>query len=648
MIDRLARIVTNHHRAVLLVMLIVTAGVFFGISQIELQEEADMDELATETEVGQAAEYLEEHYDATLTGDERDTAVVSVYVQDDENVLDRSVLLEAIEYQLEVTENPTVAAALTGAEIQGPPNLVATTLADDPHLDLEAQHSVLSEATDEEVSTAVSAVFADGDRSNVFLPTSFEPGTADATSMRIMFEVTADGTAAEGQPIASTAVQEAIDDLAGDRTDPAFFTLTEPAQESWMTQQMQDTFWLILPVALALVLSILAFAYRDLADVVIGFIGVLLSVGWMFGLLGWLGIPAGMTMIIGPVLIVALSIDFGLHVFMRYREQRGPSDGIKASMRRAAASVTVAFLLVTVTAAIGFLANLTNPMGVIQELGIGITLGVVSAFIVFSTIVPALKIAVDGGLERLGRDRRRTPLGHGRVLRPILSAGVDAARVAAPIIIVLALILGAAGGAMYTNIDTQGFQNDYEVADWQADLPGPMAWEAHETDYRQNLEFVQSAFQADSEAERTTRVLIRGDVTDPTALERVAAGTEVAPDTPYVFDQGGIAAIESPLSVMDRVAQEHDGFAATLDAADTTGDGVPDRDIEAVYDALFEAAPTEAAQVIERTPEGKYASLVMAMSAGMRWWDRARYAISAIGESAARRAMVSRPMGDTR
>ena len=42
----------------------------------------------------------------------------------------------------------------------------------------------------------------------------------------------------------------------------------------------------------------------------------------MFGILGWLQILAGMTMIVGPVLVVGLSVDYGLHVFVRYREER--------------------------------------------------------------------------------------------------------------------------------------------------------------------------------------------------------------------------------------------------------------------------------------------------------------------------------------
>ena len=70
------------------------------------------------------------------------------------------------------------------------------------------------------------------------------------------------------------------------------------------------------------ILVVLAFSCRDLVDVIVEFTGVVFSVLWMFGIFGWLQTPAGMTMIIGPVLVVGPSVDYGLHVFMRYREER--------------------------------------------------------------------------------------------------------------------------------------------------------------------------------------------------------------------------------------------------------------------------------------------------------------------------------------
>ncbi len=609
-IRSVARCVTDHNRLVIVLFLVLTAGVVAGVTQLEAGQDGAIDDFDTDSEIANAQAYLETHYEHTSSDD--DTAPASVYVRaDNGNVLGKEALLAALEYQRTVYEDPAVADALTGEVVHGPPNLVGMALADDPNADLDAQTAAIERATDAEVARTVETVLDDEAAAQAFMPSSYAPGGHQATSMRLVFEFSAADTNAQGMPVPSSSVQAALAEVAAAQESPTFFTLGEPAQQTYVDQQLLDTAWLILPAALLLVLGVLAFAYRDVVDVLVGFTGVLVSVAWLFGLLGWLGIPAGMTMIIGPVLIVSLSIDFGLHVFMRYREARGPDDGIRSAMRRSTASVSVAFLLVTVTAGIGFLSNLTNPLSIIAELGIGITLGVVSAFVVFTTFVPALKVSIDGILERGGLDRRKAPLGSGRFLRPVLNAGVTAARVAAPVVIVVALLAGAAGGAMLTGVDAQGFQNDYEIAEWQEQLPGPMGWEAHETDFRQQQEYVQRHYQAETDAERVTRFLIQGEVTDPVALERVAAGTEAAGETDFVFSQGDAVPLRSPLSVMDAVAAEDPSFAETLEAADTSGDGVPDRNVEAVYDALFAADAERASQVLERTPEGQYRSFVM-------------------------------------
>lgn len=607
-IRRLAQFVTEHNRTVILLVLLVTAGVVAGVTQLDAQQDGAIDDIDTQSDVAVAADYLEHQYGHT--GGDDDIAITSVYIQtEDGRALDEDTLIAALEYQQAVHDDPAVTDALAG-DMAGPPNLIATALVGEADASLDDQIAAIDAASEDELDAVTSDMFADADIAQTFLPTSYEPGTTDAESMRMVFEFMADGTNEQGAPVPPSGAEDALAEAAADRDDPAFFTLGEAAQQSYFDQQLVDTVWLILPTALLLVLGVLAFAYRDLVDVLIGFAGVIVSVAWMFGLLGWFGIPAGMTMIIGPVLIVALSIDFGLHVFMRYREQRGPDDPIRPAMRRSTASVTIAFLLVTLTAGIGFLSNLANPLSVIAELGIGITLGVISAFIIFSTLVPALKVSVDGLLERIGIDRRQQPLGKGRFLQPVLRAGVRGAKVAAPVIIILAVMIGAAGGVMVTSVDTQGFQNDYEVAEWQEELPGPLAWESHETEFWQNQEYVQTHYQAEAQGERTTQFLIEGDPTDPATLDRVAEGTEAAAETEFVFTQGGEAPVQSPLSVMHAVAAEDEAFAETLAAADTTGDDIPDENVDAVYDALFTADADRAGGVIERT-DGDYRSLVM-------------------------------------
>jgi predicted RND superfamily exporter protein len=56
------------------------------------------------------------------------------------------------------------------------------------------------------------------------------------------------------------------------------------------------------------------------------------------------------------------------------------------------------------------------------------------------------------------------------------------------------------------------------------------------------------------------------------------------------------------------VADANPAFARTVADADTDGDGVPDTDLAAVFDHLYEVAPERASRVVERT-DGEYRSL---------------------------------------
>jgi predicted RND superfamily exporter protein len=265
---------------------------------------------------------------------------------------------------------------------------------------------------------------------------------------------------------------------------------------------------------------------------------------------------------------------------------------------------------------VGFLSNTANELAVIRQLGVAISLGVVSTFVVSVTLVPALKITVDGLLERVGLDRRKAPLGKTGWLEGVLRRGAGLARRAAPVVVVLALVVGAAGAVAWADLDRQSVQQgDGGVAEWKQDLPGPLAWEVAEEANEQA--YVADHYRAaDEDARSRSNVLVEGAVTDPAALEAVQAVHETASETAVVYQQSGSDAtpVTSPLTVMAAVAEEDPAFAETLAAADTDDDGVPDRNLEGVYDALYAAAPDRASQVVDRAGEtstagGEYRSL---------------------------------------
>lgn len=484
-----------------------------GIGNIEGGEAEDED-LFPETTPAEKAEYVDERY-STEDGTETDTAYTEVYVRDESNnALSKEPLLDTLQYKQTVLENESVAVAIPAdGEITSIASIVAAAAADDPDATLDEQIGALESTSEAEVTSIVSEALSEEPEARQLVSNSYDPETTSAESHQIIFvfETTEDGEI-------NDAVTSHLFETASDRENPEYFTLNEHALVEANEQMNENTIGLILPVALALILGVLAFTYRDLVDVIVGMVGVVVSIIWMFGILGWLEISAGITMIVGPVLIAALSIDYGFHIFMRYREQRDSGEPIRPPMNRAVRSVSIALCLVTITAGIGFLSNIVNPLENIRDLGLGITFGVISAFLIFVTLVPALKVSIDQTLERFRLDRQKHPLGDGAVLRPFLQSGVVLAKRAAPIVVVVALVATAGSAAAWTALDEEPFEQQTEPApEWMGELPGPLAWE--DPEYNLNEIYVQEQFQpvAQNEGDRI-QILIQGDVTNDESL----------------------------------------------------------------------------------------------------------------------------------
>ncbi|MFC7195929.1 MMPL family transporter [Halosimplex aquaticum] len=181
--------------------------------------------------------------------------------------------------------------------------MVAERAAGDREATLDEQIAALESASEREVQSLVAETLGEGSQAAALLPGDYEAGTATAESHRMLFEFES-ADAGESAAETRTAATAALYEAAQDREDPEFFTTGEHAVAESNANYSQQTTELIVPVALLAILAVLAFSYRDLVDVIVGFAGVVLSVLWMFGILGWMGIPAGMTMIIGPVLVV--------------------------------------------------------------------------------------------------------------------------------------------------------------------------------------------------------------------------------------------------------------------------------------------------------------------------------------------------------
>lgn len=502
---------------------------------------------------------------------------------------------------------------------------------------LDDQIAALEAADDDAIERAITTVFVEGGPGSAealgLLPSSYEPGSLEADERLLVVTQSLDrgsgppGERGDDVDDAQRALEQRVAtlDVAGDPASDGNSTASVDESphlvfgvalvEDEIDRAVGDNLRLVGPLALLFVVAALTLAYRDLLDVLLGFVGMLTVLVWTFGLTGWAGIPFTQVFVAIPVLLVGLSIDYAIHVVMRYREHRGGGtrvDGafpaIGPAMTAAVAGVGLAFLWVTTTTAFGFLANFVSPLTPVRQFGLVSALGIGASLVVFGAMIPACKVELDDALERRGVDRRARAIGAREQVGRLLSIGTHAARRAPFVVLVCALVVTAGGVYGAAQVDTT-FEEESFLTEEPPSWTTALGVDAGEYRMASTLAHLEDRYRSQ---EGQARILVTGDVTDGDTLQRIASAQAYAEssDVVYVFP-GGTPDVQTPLSVMEATADESESFDASFQLADRTDDDVPDQNLLGLYDSLYEHNPDSASEVVYRTDEGEYAALLL-------------------------------------
>jgi hypothetical protein len=369
-------------------------------------------------------------------------------------------------------------------------------------------------------------------------------------------------------------------------------------------------------LAFAVILVILLFVYwlspgkegswfassrRTMTDTLLTLLTIVMAIGIMQGG-GYLLEQAGVidafsapTQIV-PILLIGLGVDYAIHLTSRYREEIGEGETVDGAMTGAVSSVGIALFLATITTVIGFLTNIFNPVPALKDFGILAAVGIVVAFLLMLTFVPAVRILLDRRAERNGRLPVHSLQAHGdRLLPRIMEKLALLAEHAAIPTIIVALVLGAAGFYGFTQLETRFSFTDF--------LPD-------DSEYVGTLETLADDFGGGFGEQ--TQVLVEATPDQPldgsvhNAL--VAANAQLAgvDDVSTIeTSQGEFANASSPIAVLGQLLAGGPESAPpeVLTAAQEVGLGqdlmVPeDADVTPLYEALLSAAPEEAPGVV--------------------------------------------------
>ncbi|QLG61698.1 efflux RND transporter permease subunit [Halorarum salinum] len=601
LVERASTLVTERPERVVLAFLLVTAAFAVGLGNVST--EAGTSQFASGIPAEEALSDVQREFGPPFGADAGTTQLI----QRNRNVLSKPAMLRMLRTQERVEEREDLRVTGTSSAA----SVVARTV-DPSATTTEAQIRALEGATPTEVRRAV--------RENVDNPAftgsvssdfNRESVSASATIAVVTHELpgglSSGAAAGQGGTSPLTPIQQRVERVvANGDADVTVFGSGVLAAE--FSQVITDSLLVVTPAAVVLIVSFLVVAYRDLLDLLLGTVTLLMAVVWTFGFLGLAGIPFSQMMIAVPPLLLAVGIDFGIHVVNRYREDRDDL-GVDGAMNAATRQLLVAFFIVTGTTVIGFLSNFASDLGPIRDFGLVAAVGILFTFLLFGVFLPAAKVWLDRRRNRIPVPTySQRPLGaEGTRLARALRGGVSIARVAPLAFLVLVLASAVGAGAYATGVDTSFSDEDFlppeESPAYLEALPEPFA----PADYSVvgTLNFLEDNFESTNDGEVT--VYVEGRLQRDTALEELHRMGEDPPDS-FVSD-GRRAESTSIVTVVLDQAERDPEFRRLVARNDRDGNGIPDRNLGEVYDYLL--ASSASGEVSQHLAEDRRSTRVV-------------------------------------
>jgi predicted RND superfamily exporter protein len=591
MIGRLAAWLVDHPTTVVAAFLLATVGLGTGLSAVST--DAGTESFAEDIPSQNALDAVDRTFGPRFGPDTGGTTLIQRG-----GVLSKPAMLRMLRAQRALQERPGLRVSTVG----GVAYRIGGEL--DPEArDLDGRIDAVEAASPAEIDGAVRTLAVDPSFRRQ-LSTDFNPetATASATIAPVSHDLSTDlssqaggGSSSPLTPIQLRA-QRTVD--ATGAGDVQVFGAGILSDE--FSTVISDSLLLVVPAAALLITLFLVVAYRDPLDLLIGIVALLMAIVWTFGFMGLARIPFSQLLITVPPLMLAVGVDFGIHAVNRYREERAADRPPRDAMERAVGQLLVAFGLVTGTTVIGFLANLTSALPPIKSFGLVASIGILFTLLVFGLFVPAAVLLAERVRRRWAIPGSRAPIGRpGSGLGRLLGIGAVIGRRAPVLVVVVGLVLAGGAAVQATELDT-GFSNEdflppEETNELLLSLPEPFA--PNEYTVTGTTNFLEERFAT---GQNTVTIYVEAPMEQGTALERTH---RLSRDPPDSFETGGRsgrfaaalgsdtdgprrAAVTDLATVIDSRAARDPAFARLVARTDRDGDGVPDRNLGRVYDAL--------------------------------------------------------------
>lgn len=475
-----------------------------------------------------------------IVGEEFSATENSISILRADNVFTKDAFLTALNYELSIIGDDAVSNYLVGNgsyanSITSPIKIISMAMTS--QTDLETIIAAIESTSDDMIQTMAPVILSLPGMesiSSLFTKDLQTDSLGKASASGAMIIASLDkAKIADNASMSMLDFEYAVDSLAKNASLPGSGITVQLLGEYMLIASMGDMansdLGTLFPFALLAIVVILIFMYRDLVDMIISVLCLVLAVIWTFGfgLLAGIGIST-VSMAI-PILVLGLGIDYGLHLVFRYRERRMDGHDVSESSGYTLSTVGEALVLATLTTVVAFLSYQTSSMKMLADFGVLSALGIISSFIIMMMMIPAMQVLRDNRSIAKGIEVQDLPRYKDRksdskdYVGQISQIGGRAA--SAKPLLVLAItgivLLGFGYGAMNVSYE-------FDMFDFLPD----------DSEGGELLMFIFDEFA--NTGVSNAAILIYGDATDPALIKAMESSIENMVDTENIIKEGGV------------------------------------------------------------------------------------------------------------
>ena len=157
-----------------------------------------------------------------------------------------------------------------------------------------------------------------------------------------------------------------------------------------MVKSMQEDLKYFLPLVLLCIVVVMLASFRSLRGVLLPALTSIVGLTWTLGIVVLAGSSLSLGSITLPPLLLVLGTVYSLHVVAEYYELARPGRPVSEVVLETLRKTGMPVLITALTTAVGFASLVVNRIVSIREMGLFSSVGIIFAFVLSVTLVPAL------------------------------------------------------------------------------------------------------------------------------------------------------------------------------------------------------------------------------------------------------------------